>query len=703
MPQQPASIASRPAFEIQDGTLVLRTRTTDAKISVSGHLQPLLALGGGSIDPALDRPRPMVVFDDVGLPDAALDLESTRPARAIAFRSASGSAVCLRGRGAGALSGLIKTLHVEIHDETPGIVYFRATYRNSGPRPLNIRRLEVLRWRIDSRAGSDASGKAPVWSFHGSAELSREKTLTPLRPGFQRANRMGGMTKKGRGGGVPLVAFWTSDGGLALGLADTTPRILSLPVRVQSDGRAEIAITLKPSRPLNAGESYATPLLFAGAFRGDFHDALVAWRRALVRRGLRLPEFPDGAYEPSWCSWGFGRRITPEWMMSALPKVKDLGFRWVTLDDGWFDRYGDYNPRDTFGDEGMRRVVNACHELNLRIQLWWLPLAVEDGSRQWDNEIQKVARVAEDHPEWLILDPSGERSRTFSRLALMCPAVPEVQSYHRALARKFLSEWKFDGIKIDKVYAVPPCYNPAHQHKYPEESVEKMGEVFRAVIEEAQSVRPGSVIQVCSCAALPNLAWFPYMNQPVTADPSDSAEVRWRTKMHKALFGPCAPVSADHVELTRTLREGSRFLTIGRDFASAVGVGAVPASRFVWPPAAGFEDVNLTPEKEAHFKRWLALYESKRLSAGEFRNLYIHGVDRPEGYAIAKNGRMFYAFYNDDAKAPYSGPVELRGLTSDRYRIVDYEHEREIGIVNGPVARIEVQYEEHLLLEVEPF
>ncbi len=43
---------------------------------------------------------------------------------------------------------------------------------------------------------------------------------------------MGEMTAKGRGGGLPLVAFWSHDAGVMLGLAETTPRVLSLGVSI---------------------------------------------------------------------------------------------------------------------------------------------------------------------------------------------------------------------------------------------------------------------------------------------------------------------------------------------------------------------------------------------------------------------------------------------------------------------------------------
>ena len=51
------------------------------------------------------------------------------------------------------------------------------------------------------------------------------------------------------------------------------------------------------------------------------------------------------------------------------------------------------------------------------------------------------------------------------------------------------------------------------------------------------------------------------------------------------------------------------------------------------------------------------------LSKGTFRNLYVYGYDSPEGYAIEKDGKMYYAFFAPSA-SPWKGEIELRGLAA---------------------------------------
>jgi alpha-galactosidase len=112
--------------------------------------------------------------------------------------------------------------------------------------------------------------------------------------------------------------------------------------------------------------------------------------------------------------------------------------------------------------------------------------------------------------------------------------------------------------------------------------------------------------------------------------------------------------------------------------------------------------VDLSPVKDALWRRWLDLYREKRLSSGTFLNLYTLGVDFPEGYAIARDGRMHYGFF---AEGDWKGEVELRGLEPGRHRVRDFVEGRDLGevvAVPGKSPRLSVAFKDHLLLEVAP-
>ena len=193
------------------------------------------------------------------------------------------------------------------------------------------------------------------------------------------------------------------------------------------------------------------------------------------------------------------------------------------------------------------------------------------------------------------------------------------------------------------------------------------------------------------------------MDQAVTADPVGAVQVRRRIKMYKALLGPEAAVYGDHVELSAMTRVNGNWTEHGNDFASTMGTGGVVGTKFVWPdPGSKYKAVLLTEDKEAHWKKWIGLYNQKMLSKGVFRNLYVYGYDVPEGYAIEKGGKMYYAFFAPTS-AGWKGEVELRGLDTGSYHVVDYANGRDLGTVEAAAdqaPRLTTEFQEHLLLEV---
>ncbi|MGA8764329.1 MAG: alpha-galactosidase, partial [Candidatus Sulfotelmatobacter sp.] len=274
----------------------------------------------------------------------------------------------------------------------------------------------------------------------------------------------------------------------------------------------------------------------------------------------------------------------------------------------------------------------------------------------------------------------------------LCPADRQVVEYHKALVRKILGEWGFDGLKLDGQHmnAVPPCYNPAHHHKRPEDSVEALPEFFRELYETARSVKPDALVEFCPCGTAYSFFTMPHFNMSVASDPESSFQIRSKGKTLKALMGDNIPYFGDHVELS----DGAN------DFASTVGVGGVVGTQFVLPDlVAKHSKSDLTPEREKFFEKWVSIYKDKMLSRGEYLgDLYDIGFDRPEAHAIRKGGEMFYAFF----ARRWNGSVELRGLQDHDYHVVDYVNGKDFGIVHGPQATIPARFDKYLLLEVQP-
>jgi alpha-galactosidase len=475
-----------------------------------------------------------------------------------------------------------------------------------------------------------------------------------------------------------------------------------MPVSVAKDSRVNTSVSIPANVTLKPGDAFSTPRTFVSVYAGDYYEPLRLWSSVLAKEGWELPKPSNEAYNVSWCGWGYEFNVTPKDMLGTVPKLKELGIKWATLDDRWFDTYGDWNPRnDTFPGDSIKKMTDDFHKEGELVQLWWLPLGVEDGEGRWESHKYIVSQVVKDHPDWLILDKEGKHGRMTRNLAALCPAVPEVQQYYKKLTEKFIRDWGFDGSKLDNIYTVPMCYNPAHHHKSPQDSVDAMADVYKVIFQTTRAIKPESVTQSCPCGTPPSLAWLPYMDQAVTADPVGAVQVRRRIKMYKALLGPESAVYGDHVELSAMTRTGNGWSEHGADFASTIGTGGVVGTKFTWPDTGNpkFKPVALTQQKDEIWKKWIGIYNEKMLSKGTFLNLYTYGYDTPEGYAIEKDGKMYYAFF-----APtYKGEVELRGLDAGTYHVTDYSDGKDLGSVDakpGNAPKLKADFKEHLLLEV---
>ena len=711
-PKAPPYKPSDINVEVKDGgPVIITTTAAEFQILPSGFLQATLRLSDRRL--TLDEPVVGSTGGNDSIMSEGKELDFVPDFAQTKVSEASGKL----GRGkrveisahplAPSGTSIDRMLVVEAYDDFPGIALVSASYKNVGKSDFHIDQVLMQQHRFNAQQADAKLQPYDMWSFQGSSyDWGKDDVQKLVRTSTQ-PNVMGEAVKGGYGGGIPVIAVWTASVGEAIGHVETLPWTLSMPLKVDPDGRVNASMNIPINSDLKPGESYSTPRSFVAVYSGDFYEPLRMWSSVLQKEGWDIPKPSNEAYNVSWCGWGYEFNVTPKQMLGTVPKLKEMGIKWATLDDRWFDTYGDWNPRkDTFPGDSIKQMTDDFHKQGILAQLWWLPLGAEDGQGKWESHKYIVSKVAKEHPDWFILDKNGKHARMTRDLAALCPAVPEVQSYFKQLTEKFIREWGFDGSKLDNIYSMPACYNPAHHHKSPQDSVNAMADVYKVIFETTRSIKPESVTQACPCGTPPSLAWLPFIDQAVTADPVGAVQVRRRIKMYKALLGPRSAVYGDHVELSEMSRAGANgWSEHGADFASTVGTGGVPGTKFVWPdPGPKFKPVALTSQKEEHWKKWIALYNQKMLSKGEFRDLYVYGYDSPEAYAIDKDGKMYYAFFTDPGK-PFAGEIELRGLKPGTYNVVDYVDGKSLGSVqaeNGKAPRLKADFKEHLLVEVSP-
>ncbi len=63
----------------------------------------------------------------------------------------------------------------------------------------------------------------------------------------------------------------------------------------------------------------------------------------LRAKGMKFAEPEPEAFEANWCAWGYMRDVTLDEIRGTIPKVKELGIKWVTIDDGFQQAEGDWH------------------------------------------------------------------------------------------------------------------------------------------------------------------------------------------------------------------------------------------------------------------------------------------------------------------------------------------------------------------------
>ncbi|AQR75058.1 glycoside hydrolase family 36 protein [Sphingomonas sp. LM7] len=625
-------------------------------------------------------PRPLSAFS----PSETLHLaDGTTIARFICTDTATTAIAGPHGRGRElrltgiAAEGVEKIVSVRLHDRHPGFALVKVRYRNTGTQPLKIGG-----WSSSAHiVAADADG---AWTFAGSSHSDRRDWIQPVKPGFDQRNFMG-MNATDYGGGTPCADVWTRTGGLAVGHVETVPLQLALPVTAVPGG-TRVAIEGSDARVLAPGDMLETPETFLAAHRGDCFQPLSAYGRVMAERGLAPAPANDECFETNWCAWGYERGFTPDQVVGTLPKVRELGFRWAVIDDGWQTSEGDWylDPaKFPGGDADMKAMVQRIRAAGLKPKLWIAPLAVDPGTDllRYDTDM-------------LLLDADGQaQDVTWWNSFYLCPAYPKTVEKSVALVRKIFGEWGFAGLKIDghHLNGVAPCHNKAHNHARPEESIEKLQEYWKALFDAATAIDPDAVIELCPCGTSYSYHNMIGQNQSVASDPLSSWQIRLKGKAIRALAGGTRTAySGDHVELS----DG------GVDFASTVAIGAIPFSKFTWPVDPKPKDsFLLTPERETVWRKWLDLYQAHMLPKGTYRGeLYDIGFDRPEAHVVAKDGALYYGFF----AAEHAGEVELRGLGKGRYRVRDLFAGRDLGVVSAAAPRLAAGFTQFLFLEARP-
>ena len=586
---------------------------------------------------------------------------------------------------------IICSLSLNAYDKFPNVILVSSSFKNISGKNYPIRNYTLNHFYLHP-----PSSEKKWWTFQGASYYWAQDFAFKLPDSFRRENYFG-LNDARVGSGIPLIDVWNRNYGLALAYLGEKPRDLYLPVKAEN-GRVQMSVQenyknqiLKPNDKIVSAQ---TALL---VHHNDFYDPLQMYSRLMKPF---LPDFKkpvDYGFESEWCTWGYRRDFKPEEVIAKLPQLKAMGIKSVILDDGWSRNHGDWIPDSTKfpnPDEDFKKLIDKIHASGLKVWIWWLP-----------GYADSISQLAVQHSDWLVKNKDGTTHLSYA----LCPAYAPVQEFYKSLVKKFVADYKLDGLKLDfqEINSAPPCYNPAHHHQDALDSYHSTPALFKNIYETAVKYNPDMLIEYCSCGIPPSIFHLPWVNLAVTSDPG-IAQITQRVKMYKALMGNDFPVLEEYCGVLA-----------GPLYPLTIGTGGVPGS--------------FSTSLDVSQENWLKIYKKIQLSrGGQYLNLYDIGFDFPEGHVIKKGRKFYYAFYTHPWKLPdptlrvyrfgtefdseattqkefkyqpesYSGELNLRGLDKNKtYRVFDYVNKKEVAIIKGNDPYLKISFNDYVLLEVSP-
>ncbi|MFC1483622.1 alpha-galactosidase [Candidatus Neomarinimicrobiota bacterium] len=616
-----------------------------------------------------------------------------------------GKELTIRAQTQGPKNSLIeKELKISMYARHPDAAIVNSSYRIvKADAPIMLNTVTSNAFRLDRKQVNPVEEPHDFWGFFGYGKIvpgshgHRRVNVLPIDADLDLQNDSELIS------GVPLTDIWAPEMGMAIASVEKRARIIEMPAAVDENGYLNISLRENPQKMLSPGESYKALETAILVHTLDYATPLKRYAELMAELGLTPKPCPEFGYDPFWCNWGYKRDWKLDHGVDRLDEFKALGIKSVTVDDGWFDNYGDWEvslAKFPNGEDQFIEWVQRFHEQGLRAVIWWVPGIAGP----------EIARI---HPEWLVLDTEGNPVRSHWKDAYMlCPTLPEVLEYHRNLTKKFITEYGFDGFKLDGIYVASRCYNPSHNHHSPDDSYQAYEDIFRAIYETVLDLKPDGdfVLGLCPCGAFASPYYLQWGNRPVTADPPlMTISTRHRVKAYKALLGATACVDNDFHERYNDY------------FPVEVGCGGLITTKYT----------TLSEYEYDQFYKWYNLYNQHRLSSGEFLQLYDVGYDDPETYAIKKGNSYYYTFLKRGINGPegvpwfeheveqreamlrefagklnqlpiWEGEVELRGLEDREYSVFDLETDEPLGTVQGPTGVLNIAFRDHLIIRTMP-
>ncbi len=141
---------------------------------------------------------------------------------------------------------------------------------------------------------------------------------------------------------------------------------------------------------------------------------------------------------------------------------------------------------DLGGAVAMRKGVEQVHAIGRRVMFYIAAISSRD-----DSDLYKGTRLE----DWLWMDKPGQMLNIgYPQGVSMCPGYEPWQDHLAQVIKRLLWETGADGIRLDEFGKWAPCYNPAHEHESPYDSIKWTLALLRKIRHAMDEVNPEAIL-----------------------------------------------------------------------------------------------------------------------------------------------------------------------------------------------------------------
>lgn len=388
----------------------------------------------------------------------------------------------------------------------PGPVEHRLTIRNRGGaavllpvQPSMIIGMqapdagELEQWWVDKGAGTPtATGLHTKVVAAGNESLlrcwpsGRDQPRDPIPWISLQDNH----TRQGWYAGVEFTARLAIALTAAVPVEQTKSLPLQLRIGLQAEEQFPFFTRLLP------GETFESPPVFIGCYRGDVDDGANCLRR-WVRANLAPPPGDDRYPLLVNNSWGSGMAVDERLAHRMIDESADLGLEMFHIDAGWFRAVGDWRADPRKFPNGLAPVSAYARRRGLKFGLWvgW----TQGGNSADPDRRHEILSVRDPvMAPWFCQKYGTDWKPNEFSGATVCLGEPRAADWCLDTLRRIIKENNLDMIEHDQTIVTDGCEQSSHRHTASRvDAGYRAAQGYYRVYDTLRAEHPGLLFENC--------------------------------------------------------------------------------------------------------------------------------------------------------------------------------------------------------------